>query len=167
VHPLDGLQESVVQTLLSLHGAMGVYTQPVVLLHESVVQALLSLQLIGVYVQPVPGLQPSRVQTLLSLHVMLWGTHVCVATSQLVVSHLVLGHVWLLVRQPVEGFGQVAGLQKVESQVGHKQEVAGPVELVHVQKLLQVIPHRLVCGHSSWSSSVCWLGSAAASGTAM
>jgi hypothetical protein len=44
VQPLDGLQESVVQTLLSLHGALGVYTQPVVLLHESVVQALLSLQ---------------------------------------------------------------------------------------------------------------------------
>lgn len=60
--------ESDVQALLSLHGALGVKTQPVIALHESVVQAFESLQAIGAYTQPVAALQESVVQALLSLH---------------------------------------------------------------------------------------------------
>jgi hypothetical protein len=59
--PTAGLQESVVQALLS-EQLSGMKPQPVAGSHESTVQALASEQVMGVTVQPVSGLQASAVQ---------------------------------------------------------------------------------------------------------
>lgn len=66
-HPVDELQLSAVQGLLSLH-VIGVFEQTP-LLHESLVQRLPSLQLMGVKTHPVEVLQLSVVQALPSLQV--------------------------------------------------------------------------------------------------
>jgi hypothetical protein len=67
--PVDGLQVSVVQTLLLLQLGGGPPTHWPPLHASPVVQALLSLHgaLLLVKTQPVAGLQVSLVQTLLSL----------------------------------------------------------------------------------------------------
>jgi hypothetical protein len=71
VHPLAGLQPSVVQTFPSLQLGGEPPTQLPALHVSLVVHALLSLQgsVLFVVVQPVAGLQPSVVQTLPSLQV--------------------------------------------------------------------------------------------------
>lgn len=67
--PDAGLQESAVQTLLSLHTSVPAPTHTPLEQKSPVVQALPSLQLpeVGVLVQPVAALQESTVQTLPSL----------------------------------------------------------------------------------------------------
>jgi hypothetical protein len=102
----------------------------------------------------VAGLQVSVVHTLPSLHVMAEGTHICVFTLQTLVWQESVAQMWLVDPQPAEGFGHEAGLQKVESQVGHEQ-LKGEEGLEHEQKPWQLTPHKLVCGHSSWSSRIC------------